>query len=86
MTNKHPTHSTVGGPGTEGLGDGVPTPPSDDERNPGIGSSKGVFGRGTDPKVLDGDNTSEGDVMNDADKHGHREGGVDPDHRGRTNK
>ena len=76
--SKHPK----GGPNEEGLGEGVPRPPSDLERNPGIGSSKGVFGRGTDPEALQADGTDEGDVMNEAT----REGGVDPEHRGRTNK
>ncbi|WP_376097354.1 hypothetical protein ACE7GA_06560 [Roseomonas sp. CCTCC AB2023176] len=82
MTNKHPQHTGQ----EDGLGEGIPRPPSDLDRNPGIGSSKGIFGRGTDPKVLNGDSTDEGDVMNDADQSGHRAGGVDPDHRGRTNK
>ena len=60
----------------------TPRPPSDLERNPGIGSSKGVFGRGTDPEALEADNTSEGDVANDTNA----QGGVDPNQRGRTNK
>jgi hypothetical protein len=77
-SSKHPH----GGPNEEGLGDGIPRPPSDDERNPGIGSSKGVFGRGTDPAVLQADNTDEGDIANDTTP----EGGVDPENRGRTNK
>ncbi len=47
--------------------------------NPGIGSSKGTEREG-DP--LDGDNTFEGDVMNDVNP----QGGIDPDQRGRTNK
>jgi hypothetical protein len=65
-----------------GLMSDTPRPPSDLERDPGIGSSKGVFGRGTDPMVLRTDNTEEGDVMNDTTP----QGAVDPDHRGRTNK
>ncbi|WP_372621481.1 hypothetical protein [Falsiroseomonas sp.] len=52
----------------EGPGADVPRPPSDLERNPGIGASKGTFGRGTDPATIEGENTFEGDVMNDAGK------------------
>ena len=69
--------------GEEGLGDGIPRPPSDDERNPGIGSSKGVFGRGTDPAVLQADNSDEGDVANDTTPTG---GVKASGHLGRTNK
>jgi hypothetical protein len=47
--------------------------------NPGIGTSPGTEDEGDD---LDGDNTFEGDVMNDVTP----QGGVDPDQRGRTNK
>lgn len=47
--------------------------------NPGIGTSLGTTGEDDD---LDGENTFEGDVMSDATP----EGGVDPNHRGRTNK
>jgi hypothetical protein len=77
-SNKHPktNHDRTGG-----LGD-VPMPPTDDERNPGIGSSKGTFGRGTDPSVLEGENSSEGDVMNDVN----RTGAVPEGRTGRTNK
>ena len=55
--------------------------PSDaDLRNdPGIGSSKGATG--SDPE-LEGENTFEGDVMNDTTP----EGGIDPNQRGRENK
>lgn len=55
--------------------------PSDaDLRNdPGIGRSKGAGRR--DP-LIEGENTFEGDVGNDANP----QGGVDPDHLGRTNK
>ena len=77
-SSKHPH----GGPTEEGLGDGIPRPPSDEERNPRIGSSKGTFGRGTDPAILQADNTDEGDIANGTTP----EGGVDPDNRGRTNK
>jgi hypothetical protein len=76
--SKHPK----GGKDEKGLGEGVPRPPSDDDRNPGIGSSKGVFGRGTNPEALQADSTDEGDVANETT----REGGVDPGHLGRTNK
>ena len=37
---------------------------------------------GADPRELDGDATFEGDVMSETA----REGGVEPDHRGRTNR
>ncbi len=47
--------------------------------NPGIGSSKGAWG---DKDRIGGDNSFEGDVMNDVTP----QGGVDPDHQGRTNK
>ena len=47
--------------------------------NPGIGTSPGTVTEGDD---LDGDNTFEGDVMNDVTP----QGGVNPDQRGRTNK
>ena len=57
------------------------TPSDADLRtNPGIGSSKGTEGLGDD---LDGDNTFEGDVMNDATTAA---GGIDPNQTGRTNK
>jgi len=47
--------------------------------NPGIGSSKGASR--TDPE-LGGENTFEGDVMNDTTP----QGGIDPRQRGRENK
>lgn len=47
--------------------------------DPGIGSSKGTDR--DDPRI-GGDNTFEGDVLNDTTP----QGGVDPDQRGRTNK
>lgn len=49
------------------------------DEDPGIGSSKG--GWKADPELRDGENTTEGDVMNDTTPAG----GVDPDQRGRTN-
>ena len=53
------------------------------ERNPGIGSSKGLFARagGQDEDLIEGDNTFEGDTDNDAGLAG----GINPD-LGRTNK
>jgi hypothetical protein len=57
-------------------------PRSDLDTDPGIGTSKGMNRAGADPRELDGGSTFEGDVMNETT----REGGVDPDHRGRTNK
>lgn len=53
--------------------------PSDIERDPGIGASSG--GWKSDPDLRDGENTAEGDVMNDTTPTG----GVDPAQRGRTN-
>jgi hypothetical protein len=73
--------------GSDNPGDGrsvdTPRPPDDLERNPGIGTSKGVFSRtGADPEAIEGDNTIEGDVMNDVSPSG----AVAPNARGRTNK
>ena len=53
------------------------------ERNPGIGSSKGLFARagGEDAELIEGDNTFEGDTDND----GGVAGGVNMA-EGRTNK
>ena len=50
--------------------------------NPGIGSSKGTTISGEDSDTIAGRSTSEGDVENETNS----EGGVDPDHVGRTNK
>lgn len=55
--------------------------PDNLEDDPGIGRSKGRFAR-TDEPPLEGENTFEGDVKNDTT----RQGGVDPNQRGRTNK
>ncbi len=46
------------------------------ERNPGIGSSKGLFARagGLDEDLIEGENTFEGDTDND----GGNAGGVNP--------
>ncbi|MGG5888317.1 hypothetical protein ACLF3G_14375 [Falsiroseomonas sp. HC035] len=79
MSNKHPKNQAER---RQGPGGDVPRPPSDLERDPGIGTSKGVFGHATDPEPIEGDNTFEGDVMNDPD----RTGAVPEDHRGRTNR
>lgn len=50
--------------------------------NPGIGISKGAdLGKGNFESI-EGENTFEGDVKNDTTP----QGGVDPGHRGRTNK
>ena len=78
-SSKHPKNEAERrcGPGAD-----VPRPPSDDERNPGIGSSKGTFGRGTDPAAIEGENTSEGDVMNDVGWTG----AVPEGRTGRTNR
>jgi hypothetical protein len=53
------------------------------ERNPGIGSSKGLFARsgGEDESLIEGDNRFEGDADND----GGAAGGVDPE-LGRSNR
>jgi len=53
------------------------------ERNPGIGSSKGLFARtsGKDSELIEGDNTFEGDTDND----GGNPGGVSRN-EGRTNE
>jgi hypothetical protein len=65
MSNKHPRP------------DEQPVKLQDDlERNPGIGSSKGLFARTSseDADLIDGDNTFEGDTDNDAGLAG----GVNP--------
>jgi hypothetical protein len=49
------------------------------DSDPGIGQSPGLD---RDASAMAGENTAEGDVMNDAT----RAGGVDPSQRGRTNK
>jgi hypothetical protein len=56
-----------------------PAKPSDADLrgNPGIGSSKGA----TKDDLVDGENTFEGDVLNDTGLGG----GVDPKQTGRTN-
>lgn len=71
MTSRHPKTSR-------------PTD-KDLKENPGIGASKGTIKGGEildDDESLDGDNTFEGDVENDVT----RQGGINPDQTGRTNK
>jgi hypothetical protein len=53
------------------------------ERDPGVGQSKGLFARedSDDADLIEGENTVEGDVENDATLGQ----GVDPDQLGRTN-
>ncbi|WP_375142736.1 DUF2934 domain-containing protein [Pelagibacterium sp. 26DY04] len=50
------------------------------ENDPGIGYSRGTATE--DIEALEGDNTLEGDVMNDPDA----DGSINPARRGRTNK
>ncbi|HEY1559547.1 MAG TPA: hypothetical protein VGF71_01515 [Caulobacteraceae bacterium] len=50
--------------------------------NPGIGASKGTTITGENPHILQGENTDEGDVENDADAAG----AVTPQERHRTNR
>ena len=79
-SSKHPKN-TVDRQG--GLGEDVPRPPDDLDRNPGIGTSKGVHSAtGVDPEDLEAQSTVEGDTMNDTTA----QGGVDPNQTGRTNK
>ena len=64
--------------------DETPVDLQDDlERNPGIGTSGGLFAQtsGRDADLIEGDNTIEGDSDND----GGVAGGVNPD-MGRTNR
>lgn len=59
-TSKHPQSGHTPNP-----------PPRDDlETNPGIGGSKGTTRAGEDPHIIEGENTFEGDVENDADATG----------------
>lgn len=55
--------------------------PDNTKKDPGIGRSKGRFAM-TDEPPIEGDNTFEGDVMNDSTP----QGGVNPKQQGRTNK
>ena len=70
MASKHPPP-----------GKGQRLPNDDLECNPGIGASRGTTMAGEDPDLIEGENTSEGDVGNDTI----RGGGIDPRERGRTN-
>ena len=66
MSNKHPRP------------DEQPVELQDDlDRNPGIGSSQGLFARtdSSDAELIEGDNTFEGDTDND----GGNAGGVNPE-------
>lgn len=54
--------------------------PSDLKENPGIGMSLGTTEG--DPEDIEGENTFEGDVLNDTT----RSGAINPSQRGRTNK
>jgi hypothetical protein len=57
-------------------------PRSDLDVDPGIGRSKGSTMAGEDPRDLDGGSTFQADVENQTN----REGGVNPNRMGRTNK
>lgn len=58
---------------------------NDEDKNPGIGQSKGLFARSgaddRDSELIEGENTVEGDTASDATLGG----GVDPRDHGRTN-
>jgi hypothetical protein len=56
--------------------------PDDLKRNPGIGHSKGAFATGENPETIEGENTVEGDIDNDATVTD----GVPQREHGRTNK
>jgi hypothetical protein len=51
-------------------------------QNPGIGTSKATIKGLEEDENLDGENTFKGDTDNDVTP----QGGVDPNHTGRTNK
>jgi len=40
------------------------------DRNPGIGQSKGSFMTGASPEEIEGENTVEGDIENNAGRYG----------------
>ena len=71
MSNKHP-HT----------GARTVDTPDDLEQNPGIGQSKGGYAREKMTPEIAGENTVEGDVMNDTGPNGE----VRPNQRGRENK
>ena len=58
-----------------------PLPADDLARNPGIGQSRGMTAGGGRPEEIEGDNTVEGDIANDAGL-----GGAISPNRGRTNQ
>ena len=62
----------------------IPKKPDDLDENPGIGQSKGLFSRAgsEEAELIEGENTMEGDVENDAGIGG----GVAGKGVGRTNK
>lgn len=61
----------------------TPEPADKDLRqNPGIAQGQGIDNIRDTFEDEEGDNTVEGDVLNDSTP----QGGVDPDQRGRTNK
>ena len=64
-----------------GKSDGEGPFTSDLEDDPGIGQSPGLFATGKDPDLIEGENTSEGDVENDATTGG----GAGETRIGRTN-
>ncbi len=64
-------------------GEGPYDLPDDLDQNPGIGQSKGLFARekAGDARLIEGENTIEGDAENDGDQAG----AVSPE-LGRTNR
>jgi hypothetical protein len=61
----------------------TPEPADKDlKRNPGIGQGQKIDNRETVFEDEEGENTVEGDVLNDTTP----QGGIEPDNRGRTNK
>lgn len=54
----------------------------DRERNPGIGRSKGTFATSEPPDGIAANSTIEGDTENETT----RQGGIDPNKLGRTNR
>lgn len=66
-----------------GTADSVPPLQDDLRSDPGINDSKGSFARSdANPELTKGENTTEGDVMNDAS----RANAVSEGKQGRTNK
>ena len=61
---------------------GIPKPPNDLERNPGIGQSRGTSIAGEDPDIIAADSTVEGDVGNGTNA----DGGISTSDEARTNK